>query len=49
MASDGGRVEEVLDIVGLTSVAKKRAGLFSLGMGQRLGIGDRAARETRGS
>jgi len=33
------RVEEVLDIVGLTSVAKKRAGLFSLGMGQRLGIG----------
>jgi ABC-2 type transport system ATP-binding protein len=33
------RVEEVLDLVGLTSVAKKRAGLFSLGMGQRLGIG----------
>jgi ABC-2 type transport system ATP-binding protein len=33
------RVEEVLDIVGLTSVARKRAGLFSLGMGQRLGIG----------
>jgi ABC-2 type transport system ATP-binding protein len=33
------RVAEVLDIVGLTSVAKKRAGLFSLGMGQRLGIG----------
>jgi ABC-2 type transport system ATP-binding protein len=33
------RVDEVLDIVGLTSVAKKRAGLFSLGMGQRLGIG----------
>ena len=33
------RVEEVLEIVGLTSVAKKRAGLFSLGMGQRLGIG----------
>jgi ABC-2 type transport system ATP-binding protein len=32
------RVAEVLDIVGLTSVAKKRAGLFSLGMGQRLGI-----------
>jgi ABC-2 type transport system ATP-binding protein len=32
------RVDEVLDIVGLTSVAKKRAGLFSLGMGQRLGI-----------
>src|SRR5580698_8401250 len=33
------RVDEVLDIVGLTSVAKKRVGLFSLGMGQRLGIG----------
>jgi ABC-2 type transport system ATP-binding protein len=32
------RVGEVLDIVGLTSVAHKRAGLFSLGMGQRLGI-----------
>jgi ABC-2 type transport system ATP-binding protein len=33
------RVDQVLDIVGLTSVAHKRAGLFSLGMGQRLGIG----------
>src|SRR5580704_11367696 len=33
------RVDEVLDIVGLTNIAKKRAGLFSLGMGQRLGIG----------
>jgi ABC-2 type transport system ATP-binding protein len=32
------RVREVLDIVGLTSVATKRAGKFSLGMGQRLGI-----------
>ena len=32
------RVEEVLDIVGLTSVADQRAGKFSLGMGQRLGI-----------
>ncbi|MBA2755387.1 MAG: ATP-binding cassette domain-containing protein [Chloroflexia bacterium] len=32
------RVREVLDIVGLSSVAKKRAGAFSLGMGQRLGI-----------
>jgi len=32
------RVHEVLDQVGLTSVAKKRAGAFSLGMGQRLGI-----------
>jgi ABC-2 type transport system ATP-binding protein len=33
------RVDEVLDLVGLTSVAHKRAGSFSLGMGQRLGIG----------
>jgi ABC-2 type transport system ATP-binding protein len=32
------RVEEVLDIVGLTSVARKRARKYSLGMGQRLGI-----------
>ncbi|WP_033291386.1 ABC transporter ATP-binding protein [Amycolatopsis jejuensis] len=32
------RVDEVLDIVGLTSVAGKRAGGFSLGMSQRLGI-----------
>ncbi|HWW54783.1 MAG TPA: ATP-binding cassette domain-containing protein [Acidimicrobiales bacterium] len=32
------RVKEVLEVVGLTSVAKKRAGGFSLGMGQRLGI-----------
>jgi ABC-2 type transport system ATP-binding protein len=32
------RVDEVLDIVGLTDVAGKRAGSFSLGMGQRLGI-----------
>src|SRR5580692_5231704 len=32
------RVDEVLDTVGLTSVAGQRAGKFSLGMGQRLGI-----------
>ena len=32
------RVDEVLETVGLTSVAGKRAGGFSLGMGQRLGI-----------
>lgn len=32
------RVDEVLDIVGLSSVAKKRTGGFSLGMSQRLGI-----------
>src|SRR5665213_775985 len=32
------RVDEVLETVGLTSVASQRAGKFSLGMGQRLGI-----------
>ena len=32
------RVDEVLDAVGLTDVAGKRAGGFSLGMSQRLGI-----------
>ena len=32
------RVDEVLGIVGLTAVARKRVGSFSLGMGQRLGI-----------
>ena len=32
------RVDEVLDAVGLTEVAGKRAGAFSLGMSQRLGI-----------
>jgi ABC-2 type transport system ATP-binding protein len=32
------RVEELIDLVGLRDVAKKRAGKFSLGMGQRLGI-----------
>ena len=33
-----GRVDEVLDVVGLTSAAGRRAGTFSLGMAQRLGI-----------
>ncbi|RYP87571.1 ABC transporter ATP-binding protein [Nocardioides guangzhouensis] len=32
------RVGEVLDLVGLDGVAGRRAGRFSLGMGQRLGI-----------
>ena len=32
------RVDELIDLVGLREVAKKRAGKFSLGMGQRLGI-----------
>jgi ABC-2 type transport system ATP-binding protein len=33
-----GRVEKLIDLVGLADVAHKRAGGFSLGMGQRLGI-----------
>jgi ABC-2 type transport system ATP-binding protein len=40
-ASNGiprGRIDEVLELVGLTSVADQRVGRFSLGMGQRLGI-----------
>jgi ABC-2 type transport system ATP-binding protein len=32
------RVAELIDLVGLHDVARKRAGQFSLGMGQRLGI-----------
>ena len=32
------RVDEVIELVGLSGVAGKRAGGFSLGMGQRLGI-----------
>lgn len=42
LAAAGGiadkRVNEVLDIVGLKDVAKKKPGKFSLGMSQRLGI-----------
>ncbi len=34
----GSRVDEVLDLVGLSDVAGKKAGGFSLGMGQRLGL-----------
>ena len=37
-ASPPGGVDEVLEMVGLTAVARKRAGGFSLGMTQRLGI-----------
>jgi ABC-2 type transport system ATP-binding protein len=33
------RVDEVIDMVGLREVAGKRFGGFSLGMGQRLGVG----------
>ena len=32
------RVSDLIELVGLEAVAKKRAGQFSLGMGQRLGI-----------
>jgi ABC-2 type transport system ATP-binding protein len=32
------RVDELIDLVGLHEVSRKRAGTFSLGMGQRLGI-----------
>jgi len=32
------RVDELVDLVGLHDVGRKRAGKFSLGMGQRLGI-----------
>jgi ABC-2 type transport system ATP-binding protein len=32
------RVDQVLELVGLESVARRRAGTFSLGMGQRIGI-----------
>jgi ABC-2 type transport system ATP-binding protein len=32
------RVDEVIELAGLGQVARKRAGAFSLGMGQRLGI-----------
>ncbi|WP_067495518.1 ABC transporter ATP-binding protein [Actinoplanes sp. TFC3] len=32
------RVDEVIELAGLTAVARKRVGAFSLGMGQRLGI-----------
>lgn len=34
----GRRVDQVLELTGLTSVASRRVGGFSLGMGQRLGI-----------
>ena len=33
-----GRVDEVLELVGLADVANRRTGGFSLGMGQRLGL-----------
>src|SRR5205085_6398105 len=33
-----GRVDEVIQLVGLEAVARQRVGGFSLGMGQRLGV-----------
>lgn len=41
------RVDELLSLVGLESVAGKRAGGFSLGMPQRLGIARCSATRTR--
>src|SRR6202046_647269 len=41
------RVDQVLDLVGLSDVAGQRAGSFSLGMGQRLGLCRGAARGSR--
>src|SRR6201997_5293577 len=38
------RVDEMIDLVGLHHVARKRAGKFSLGMGQRLGLATAAPR-----
>jgi ABC-2 type transport system ATP-binding protein len=42
LAAGGGlpasRVDDVLDLVGLTDAADRRPGKFSLGMGQRLGL-----------
>lgn len=35
---DGGRIDEVLDVVGLADAGRKRAGRFSMGMRQRLGL-----------
>ena len=43
----GSRVDEVLDVFGLTSVARKRPGGFSLGMGQRLGLAGAVLAEPR--
>jgi ABC-2 type transport system ATP-binding protein len=37
-AIDRSRVEEVLELVGLSEVAGRRAGTYSLGMAQRLGL-----------
>ncbi|MCU1590456.1 MAG: transporter related [Frankiales bacterium] len=43
------RVDQVVDMVGLQDVAKKRAGGFSLGMGQRLGIASALLADPRSS
>ena len=41
------RVDQVLELVGLTEVADKRVGAFSLGMGQRLGSRPRCSATRR--
>ena len=43
------RVDEVLDVVGLTSAADKKAGTLSLGMSQRLGIAAALLGDPRGA
>jgi ABC-2 type transport system ATP-binding protein len=35
---DDGRVDEVLEVVGMTAAARRKAGSYSLGMRQRLGL-----------
>ena len=42
-----GRVDEVIDMVGLTGAAKRKAGGYSLGMRQRLGIAAALMRSPR--